>query len=54
LQRDTSFTALSPGQSGWMAAGEVRDIKKLRTVHAKTLYVVARNNNTLLFYQGPF
>jgi hypothetical protein len=54
LQQDTSFTALSPGQSGWVAEGEVRDIKKLRTIHNKILYVVARNNNTLLFYRGPF
>jgi hypothetical protein len=53
LQQDASFTALSPGQSGWMVEGEVRDIKKLRTIHNKILYVVARNNNTLLFYRGP-
>ncbi|MES1226913.1 MAG: VCBS repeat-containing protein, partial [Bacteroidota bacterium] len=46
-----TFNALSPFQSGFMPSGEVRDIQKIKTVGGKTLVAVARNNESMLFYQ---
>jgi enediyne biosynthesis protein E4 len=45
------FTALSPFQSGFMAAGETRDIKVIKTVGGRILFAIARNNQSMLFYQ---
>jgi len=45
------FKALTPLASGIMAEGEIRDIKTLGTLSGKTLILIARNNNTILFYQ---
>jgi hypothetical protein len=43
--------ALRPRQSGWQPAGEVRDIKLLRTINGQQYYVVSRNNDNLLLYR---
>ena len=51
LRSHGSFTSLFPFQSGLSADGEVRDIKKLRTVNNSSCYIIARNNDTMLFYQ---
>ena len=40
------------GRSGFMPGGEVRDIKSIKTVLNKTIFAVARNNQTILFYQS--
>jgi hypothetical protein len=45
-----SYSWLSPVNSGWLVRGEVRDIKKLKTANSY-LYVVARNNDSLLFFE---
>ena len=44
------FNIPSPLQSGFMAEGEVRDMKTIKTVAGKTLIAVARNNQSILFY----
>jgi hypothetical protein len=51
LKNDSAFTVLPAWQSGLMAAGDVRDIKPLRSVNKRIVFVIARNNNTLLFYR---
>ncbi|MBC7628766.1 MAG: VCBS repeat-containing protein [Ferruginibacter sp.] len=45
------FTALSPYQSGFLASGEVRDIKKIKLANGSRCFLVARNNNTLLIFK---
>lgn len=52
LSKANAFKPLSPLQSGLLLDGEIRDIKKLRTANNKDLYLVARNNNTLLLYKN--
>lgn len=47
----SKFTALSPFQSGLMAPGEVRDIKVIKTADGKTIFAVARNNKSILFFR---
>jgi hypothetical protein len=44
--------ALSAFQSGFMPGGEVRDIKAIKTTGNKTIFAVARNSETILFYQA--
>ncbi|MBD0351978.1 MAG: FG-GAP repeat protein, partial [Flavisolibacter sp.] len=51
IRGDCCWDALLPLQSGLVLDGEVRDMKKLKTSGNKTLFLVARNNNTLLFYR---
>jgi len=51
-ENNSSAQALSPFQSGFMPAGEVRDIKAIKTTGNKTIFAVARNNETILFYQA--
>ncbi len=48
-----AFSALSPLQSGLNLKGEVRDIKALKTLNGALLYIVSRNNGSLLFYKNP-
>ncbi|MEP6746799.1 MAG: VCBS repeat-containing protein, partial [Bacteroidota bacterium] len=45
------FNTLSPFQSGFMPAGEIRDIKAIKMAGGKTLFAVARNNQEILLYQ---
>ena len=40
----------SPVKTGWLTRGEVRDIKKIKTATGY-MYIVARNNDSLLFFQ---
>jgi hypothetical protein len=37
-------------QSGLMVDGEVRSVRKIRTIHNKQLYAFARSNDSLVFY----
>ena len=46
-----NFTILSPYQSGFMTTGEVRDIKKIKLANGSECLLVARNNDTLLFFK---
>jgi len=46
--KNKAYSWLSPVSSGWLIRGEVRDIKKLKTANGY-LYIVARNNDSLLF-----
>ena len=46
-----NFTILSPYQSGFMATGEVRDIKKIKLANGSECLLVARNNDTLLIFK---
>jgi hypothetical protein len=34
-------------QSGLTISGEIRDIKKLKTLHNKAIYILARNNDSV-------
>ena len=52
LKNANGYGAVPALQSGLLLEGEVRDIKKLRTANGKELYLVARNNNTLLIYKN--
>ncbi len=47
-----AFRTLTPFQSGWRTAGEVRDIKAIKTIGNKTIFAVARNNEPLLFFRN--
>ncbi len=49
--KNKDFQWQSPQQSGWLMRGEVRDIKKIKTAKGY-LYVVARNNDSLLFFKS--
>lgn len=51
LQENGRWNTPMPLQSGLVLDGEVRDIKKIKTVGGKSLYAVARNNNSILFYK---
>ena len=51
LNNQASFSSLSPLQSGLSFRGEVRDIKKIMIRH-REVFMVARNNKSLLFYQN--
>lgn len=46
-----NFTILSPYQSGFMATGEVRDIKKIKLANGSECLLVARNNDTLIIFK---
>ena len=52
LRDDTAFNVLFPLRSGFVPEGQVRDIKKLRTINNRSLYLVARNNDSILFYEN--
>lgn len=43
---------VSPAQSGLVLEGEIRDIKRLKMSNNKIVYVIARNNNSLLFFSN--
>ena len=43
------FNVLSPYQSGFLATGEVRDIKKIKLANGSKCLLVARNNDGVLF-----
>jgi hypothetical protein len=45
------WKALTPLESGWQPAGQVRDIKVLRTINGQQYYVVSRNNDNLLLFR---
>jgi len=45
----SGFNVLSPFQSGFMARGEVRDIKKIKLANGSQCLLIARNNDTLTF-----
>jgi hypothetical protein len=49
LNNGAGFQNVSVLNSGLVLEGEIRDIKKLKTAKNKTLYVFARNNNSLVF-----
>ena len=44
------FNTLSPIQSGFMAMGEVRDIKKIKLANGHSCLIIARNNDSPLFF----
>ena len=48
------FTVLSPYQSGFLATGEVRDIKKIKLANGSKCLLVARNNDGVLFLNIKF
>jgi len=45
-----SFATINSLQSGFMADGEVRDIKCIRSVNGRQLFVVARNNGAISLF----
>ena len=49
---NNNVQALAPFQSGFMSTGEVRDIKAIKTIGNKTIFAVARNNETILFFKA--
>ena len=49
---NTGMWALPSLRSGFMPEGEVRDIKAIKTIGNKTIFAVARNNETVLFYKA--
>ena len=50
-QGSAGFNVLSPLQSGFVSTGEVRDIKAVRTAGGKSIFAIARNNNTIEFFK---
>jgi hypothetical protein len=48
---DGTFTAQSPASSGFVVKGEVRDIQQLTTVGKERLYLVTRNNDSLVVFK---
>lgn len=50
LNNGNSFSSVFPLHSGLSFDGEVRDIKKIR-IRDREVFVIARNNKGLLFYQ---
>ncbi len=46
----TGFNTMSPIQSGFMAMGEVRDIKKIKLANGRRCLIIARNNDSPLFF----
>lgn len=44
------FNTISPIQSGFLAMGEVRDIKKIKLANGRNCLIIARNNNSPLFF----
>ena len=44
------FTALSPAESGWWVAGEARDIRILDNQKKRKLYLVSRNDDTIVSF----
>ncbi|HKO80613.1 MAG TPA: VCBS repeat-containing protein [Chitinophagaceae bacterium] len=51
LNQDSLFSPLQPFNSGLCFDGEVRDIKRIK-IRNKEVFMVARNNKSLLFYQN--
>jgi hypothetical protein len=43
------YNVLSPYQSGFLASGEVRDVKKIKLANGSKCLLVARNNANVLF-----
>ena len=54
LNNGAGFQNVSPLNSGLILEGEIRDIKKLKTVKGKSLYVFARNNDRLIFVKNRY
>lgn len=48
INKNNSLEPLSQLQTGINISGEIRDIKKLRTIHKKDIYIIARNNGTCI------
>jgi len=48
LQKEKSWVALSPLQSGLILNGEIRDIQVCKTLGKQNLYLIARNNDSLI------
>lgn len=46
-----NWHATIPGRSGFYLPGEVRDIKKVRSINGSEYVIVARNNDSLKVYQ---
>jgi len=51
INNNSSFQSLSAVQSGFALKGEVRDIKKLRSINNRSIYIVARNNDACIFFK---
>ena len=51
INKKDHYEFVSPVETGWLTRGEVRDIKKIKTAKGD-VYVVARNNDSLLFFQS--
>jgi enediyne biosynthesis protein E4 len=54
INKDSAFFPLSSLQSGFSVDGEVRDIKQIRSANGTVLYIIARNNDSLLFFRTAF
>jgi hypothetical protein len=50
INNGNSLKPLTFLQSGLMLDREVRSVKKIKTIHNRQLYVFARNNDSLVFY----
>ncbi len=51
INKKDHYEYVSPVKTGWLMRGEVRDIKKIKTAKGY-MYAVARNNDSLLFFQS--
>jgi hypothetical protein len=51
VNKKKQYEYMPPVKTGWLTRGEVRDIKKIKTAKEE-IYVVARNNDSLLFFQS--
>jgi enediyne biosynthesis protein E4 len=45
------FRSIPPSRSGFLVTGEGRDIKPLRSTSAKRMYLVSRNNDSILQFE---
>jgi hypothetical protein len=51
INKKDHYEYASPVKSDWLIRGEIRDIKKIKTAKGD-MYVVARNDDSLLFFQS--
>ena len=52
-ENNTGFKTPGSLQTGFIADGETRDIKTIRTIKGKKMIAVARNNNTIKIFSLP-
>ncbi len=48
IQEEKSWATTSPLKSGLVLTGEIRDIRQIKTSNKKWMYLIARNNDSLI------